>query len=130
VLIHSNNETCFAGPLDAILILRHAATGRYHVAFFEEQPPPGPRQAVDDVQVVRLKSRMHHTAGSDTLEGAGVHVDELNWRRDPAWRAEDAAPASENSRLVAETSRQPGSSPRMEHEKDDTELRFSLLELD
>ena len=117
MLIRNDDGTYIAGPLDALMILHHVGTGRYHAAFFEELALPGPIQDVDDVQIVRLRSNMHHTEGADTLTGACAHVDELknkidvhgnvfrtpvgwdgdpviillrpNWRRDPAWRAED-----------------------------------------
>ena len=122
MLIRDDDATYLAGPLDAILILRHVETGRYHVAFFEERPPPGPSKPIDDVDVVRLMSRMHHTEGSETLDGANVHVDEIkkqidvhgnvfrhpvdwtgahgvvllrsNWLRDPSWQSEEDRPTA------------------------------------
>ena len=53
-------------------------TDRYHAAFFEESPLPGKLKSIEETDVVRLKSKMHHTEGSDTLDGAIKHLDELS----------------------------------------------------
>lgn len=77
MLIDNGDGTYIVGPLDVLCILRHAETGRFHAAFFEEMPMPGPVPPADEVEVIRLKSKMHHTEGSDTLEGAQEHLGEL-----------------------------------------------------
>ncbi|OGH08763.1 MAG: hypothetical protein A2152_00055 [Candidatus Levybacteria bacterium RBG_16_35_6] len=77
MLIENGNGTFTGGPLDAIMILHDVTKGTYHAAFFEEHVMPGPVPDVKDTPFVRLMSRMHHTMGSDTLEGAQKHVDEL-----------------------------------------------------
>ncbi len=55
-------------------------TGTYHSTFFEERPLPGPVASVSDTKLVRLKSKMHHTQGSPTLEGAKEHLAQLRER--------------------------------------------------
>lgn len=65
------------GALDVLMILHHVTKGTYHPAYFVEAPPPGPVQPVDSVEVVRLRSRMHHSTGAPTLEEAQVLFDEL-----------------------------------------------------
>lgn len=77
MLISNGDGTFTAAALDVLMILHHVEAGTYHAAFFEEAPPPGPVQDVADVYVVRLRSKMHHTTGSPTLEGAQQHLDEL-----------------------------------------------------
>jgi hypothetical protein len=77
MLISNGDGTFTAAALDVLLILHHVEAGTYHAAFFEEARPPGPVQDVADVRVVRLRSKMHHTTGASTLEGAQKHLDEL-----------------------------------------------------
>jgi len=77
MLISKGNNTYQGGPLDVLCILHEMHTGRYHAAFFEESPLPGPVKSLHETDVVRLKSKMHHTEGSDTLAGAVVHLEEL-----------------------------------------------------
>jgi hypothetical protein len=78
MLIETEKPGVFtAGALDILCILEDQNTGRFHVAFFEEHPMPGPVPSVEETNPVRLKSRMHHTAGADTLEGAQQHLREL-----------------------------------------------------
>lgn len=66
-----------AGPLDVLCILHDTTVDRYHVAFFEEAPMPGPIGPVEALSAVRLKSRMHHTEGAPTLDGALEHLDTM-----------------------------------------------------
>lgn len=74
----NNGDGTFAGgPLDTLMILHNVKTGRYHSAFFEEHPAPGPVQPTYETQIVHLISKMHHTEGADTLEGAQIHLDKL-----------------------------------------------------
>jgi hypothetical protein len=63
---------------EVILILFDPMKGTYHAALFYEAPFPGPPGAVPNV--ARMRSKMHHTAGAPTLEGAQVHADELSAR--------------------------------------------------
>lgn len=77
MLIPNGDGTFMAGPLDVLCILK-APGGRFHPAFFEEKPFPGPYpERIEDVKMVRLRSVMHHTEGADTLEGALVQIAEL-----------------------------------------------------
>lgn len=77
MLISNGDGTYRAGALDVLMILHHVVAGTYHAAIFEEAPPPGPVQDLGSVRVVRLRSRMHHTTGAPSLEGALAHLDEL-----------------------------------------------------
>lgn len=129
MLIRNDDGTYSAGPLDAILVLHHVQTGRYHAALFLERPFPGPLEPFNEVRIVRLVSRGHHTDGSDTLEGAQDHVDQLkstvdvhgnvfrdpvawdgrqgvvlireNWHRDPSWCPEPPGPRRASSVTAA-----------------------------
>lgn len=77
MLLDNGDGTYMAGPLDVICILQDEDTGRFHAAFFEEHPLPGPVESVEETSTVRLFSRMHHTGGADTLEGAKAHFQQL-----------------------------------------------------
>jgi hypothetical protein len=63
--------------LDVVCILHDETTDRYHAAFFEEKPFPGPVESVDQTNVVRLKSKMHHTSGAKEVNEAIEHLEEL-----------------------------------------------------
>lgn len=78
MMIDKGNGTYEAGPLDVLCILHDVNTGKYHAAFFEESPFPGKVESMEEMEVVRLKSKMHHTAGSETLDGALAHLKELS----------------------------------------------------
>lgn len=78
MMIQNENGTFTGGPLDVLCILNDVTTGRYHAAFFEEKPFPGPVESVKNTDLVRLKSKMHHTEGSDTIEGALEHLVDLS----------------------------------------------------
>jgi hypothetical protein len=61
-------EKPIAGPLDCVYILRDVNTDKYHPCYFEERPFPGP---IDDSKgFFRLKSKMHHTTGFESLSCA------------------------------------------------------------
>jgi len=77
VMVRNENGTVTMGPLDAMFILQHAETRRFHVCLMEECSMPGPVPDVADTKVVRLKSKMHHTTGSDSFEGALEQLKEL-----------------------------------------------------
>lgn len=77
MLLERNDNTFDGGILDVICILHNVNTNRYHVAFFEESPMPGPVQPIEEMIYVRLKSKMHHTVGAATLEGAMKHLEEF-----------------------------------------------------
>lgn len=77
-MIDNGNNTFTAGGLDVLCILHDVNTDRYHAAFFEEHPLPGKVKSMEETDIVRLKSKMHHTVGSDTLEGALEHLKELS----------------------------------------------------
>ncbi|MDO8408156.1 MAG: hypothetical protein Q7S95_02890 [bacterium] len=76
MLIGNNDGTYVAGPADIACIFRLPG-GRYHIAVLEEYPMPGPPKSVDELDFIRLKSKMHHTAGAETLEGAQEHLAQL-----------------------------------------------------
>lgn len=90
MLIEQPDGTYHCGPLDVVCILHDVGKGRFHAAFFEEKPFPGPVPSVAETDIVRLKSKMHHTGGADTLEEALVHlqnlVDQLNCPEPNVWR--------------------------------------------
>ena len=98
MLISNRNGTFNAGELDVLCILHDENTGKYHAAFFEEHPMTGEIKPIEETNPVRLLSKMHHTEGSTTLEGAikhlndlatMIHVPEENIWRDPmAWNGE------------------------------------------
>jgi hypothetical protein len=66
-MLFRNGDGYLGGPLDVMLILHHQAAGTYHPAFFEFAPFPG-TEGNCDVDVVRLRSRMHQTVGVATFE--------------------------------------------------------------
>lgn len=66
-----------AGPLDVLCVLHDTMTDRYHLAFFEEAPTPGPVPPFDEMELVRLKSKMHHTQGAESMAEALLHMDEM-----------------------------------------------------
>ena len=78
MMINNGNGTFTAGGLDVLCILHDVNTDRYHAAFFEEHPLPGEVKSIEETDIVRLKSKMHHTTGSTTLEGALEHLKELS----------------------------------------------------
>src|SRR3989344_3421913 len=75
--IDNGDGTIIGGSLDVLCILHDVQKNRFHAAFFEEHPLPGPIMPMEETKVVRLKSNLHHTGGSDTLEGAREHLQEL-----------------------------------------------------
>ena len=90
MMVVRKDGTIDVGPLDVVCILHDVNTGRYHSAFFEEYPLPGPVKPFNEVEIVRLKSKMHHETGSENLEGAFVHLhdlaDKLNVYADNVWK--------------------------------------------
>lgn len=65
-----------AGEADILCILRLPGE-KYHVAIYEEHPLPGSVEAIDSLEFLRLKSKMHHTLGNDTLAEAQSNAAEL-----------------------------------------------------
>ncbi|MDP3726401.1 MAG: hypothetical protein Q8R36_04365 [bacterium] len=76
MLIENGDNTYLAGPADILCILK-LPTGTFHVAFFEEKPMPGPIRPINELDGIRLKSKMHHTVGGKTLAEAQAHLREL-----------------------------------------------------
>jgi hypothetical protein len=74
MLLANGDGTYTAGPLDVIGILKDASTGRFHACIWLEHPLPG---GGPPSNIVRLKSKMHHTEGAATWEVALKHVQEL-----------------------------------------------------
>lgn len=79
MLIDQGDGTFLAGPADIMCILG-LPSGKFHVAFFEEKPMSGPVRPIEELAVIRLKSKMHHTQGASTLEGAREQIRELRER--------------------------------------------------
>lgn len=63
------------GRFDVLGILKDSSTGRFHACVWLEHPFPGASEPNPDL--IRMKSKLHHTAGADTFEGAVQHVNEL-----------------------------------------------------
>lgn len=80
MLIQESKTTFIGGSLDVICILHNIESSTYHAAFFQEQSLTGPIKSVRETDVVRLRSKMHHTKGSTTLEEAIAEVDNLSVR--------------------------------------------------
>lgn len=76
MLIENDDKTYTAGPLDVLCILHLEEAATYHPAFLEESPPPGPIQSPEEMKVVRLRSKIHHTTGFKTLEEAQRNLNE------------------------------------------------------
>jgi hypothetical protein len=92
MMIEQDNGLYTGGPLDVWCILHNVKANTYHFAFRVERPMPGPIGNVEDLSFVRLKSKMHHTAGDATLEAAKdrlkderkkIAVDDSNVWSDP-----------------------------------------------
>lgn len=77
MLILKGDGTYDGGPLDVILILGNVHTKKFHVALFEESPFPGPVPDIQNMKVVRLKSKMHHTGGATDWAEAQIQMDDL-----------------------------------------------------
>jgi hypothetical protein len=69
-----------------IATLRNSKTGRWHPILFREEPLPGPAP-----EVVRHKSRGHHTEGFESQEAADDHS------------RNELAPRVEGARLALDT---------------------------
>jgi len=66
-----------AGMFDVLVIAKDSETGRYHPMFLDHRPFAGaPPDDPLDYKAIRLKSKMHHTAGFDDREGAETFVRE------------------------------------------------------
>lgn len=76
MMLRNDDGTYEMGPFDVLGILKDSSTGRFHACVWLEHPFPGVPDPNPDL--IRLKSKMHHTAGADTFEGALVHVQELH----------------------------------------------------
>jgi hypothetical protein len=78
MLIERRDNTFDTGVKDVICILKNINTGRYHAAFFEESPMPSQGNTpLNELEFIRLKSKMHHTVGADTIDEALKHVVEM-----------------------------------------------------
>lgn len=74
MFIKSADGACTSGPLDVILIYHNVNEGTFHPAVYMEAPMPGPVPDVGEASFVRLRSRMHHTAGFASLEEAQENI--------------------------------------------------------
>ena len=101
MLVSNGDGTYLGGPLDVICVLQDETTGLFHACFMEEHPMPGPVVPANEVTVVRLKSKMHHTTGAWTFEegveqarelAASIHLADENLMLDAPWEW-DGAPA-------------------------------------
>ena len=76
MLIGNGDGTFLCGPWDVIVIYQHHTDGTFHPAFYQESPMPG--AGGDGVEnLIRLKSKMHHTDGFATLEEAQASARDL-----------------------------------------------------
>lgn len=78
MLISNGDGTYTAGSYDVLGIVKNTDTGRFHVYFWEERPPPGPYDPSPNI--VRLRSKMHHTEGAETFDIALEHVRQIQER--------------------------------------------------
>ena len=76
MLIENGDGTFIGGQGDVICILE-LPTGTFHTAFFEEHPLPGQNKSLAEEDFLRLKSRMHRTEGSKTLEEEQLKLEEM-----------------------------------------------------
>lgn len=76
MFIRQKGNTLVGGEADIMCIIELPA-GTFHVALFEERPLPGPVKPIRELDFIRLKSKMHHTTGAKTLEGAQEHAREM-----------------------------------------------------
>jgi hypothetical protein len=76
MMLRNEDGTYDMGRFDVLGILKDTSTGRFHACLWLEHPLPGVPEP--DPELVRLKSKMHHTVGADTFEGAVEHVKELH----------------------------------------------------
>lgn len=77
MLIATGDGKFAADPKDILVILFHPGTKRFHVAFFEWKPLPGEMSRETPLEVVRLRSKMHHTTGAETFEESLRHLAEM-----------------------------------------------------
>jgi len=70
MLIYKVEKSMYAGNLDVICIIQLLPEGRFHTMVLCENPLPGPIIPTDQLEFIRLKSKMHHTTGFSTLEEA------------------------------------------------------------
>lgn len=67
-----------AGPYDVISMVKDTSTGRYHLYMLYESRMPGLEDTdPDQLRVIRLKSKMHHTEGAATYEDALEQLAEM-----------------------------------------------------
>ena len=76
MLIPKGGGTFAAGKADVLCILKLPA-GTYHVAFFEEHPMSGPIKPIEELEFIRLESKMHHTDGALTITEAQEHLKQM-----------------------------------------------------
>jgi len=149
-MLNNGNGTFTGGPLDKIIILRDINTGRFHVCFMEEMPFPGPIKEVELTEIVRLKSKMHHTEGTATIDEAKVEmakmkaklvlppenydIDPVDWDGIipivavvPNWRL--GTPKVAQLDPVVESPSEP-KKPEAKKDPADADSRFSWLEVD
>lgn len=73
MMIPKDDGTYITGPFDVIGILHDTAKERFHACLWVDHPLPGGSPP----GVVRLKSKLHHTEGSESFEGAVQHAHEM-----------------------------------------------------
>lgn len=76
MLIPKEDGSYLGGPADVICIVKVPA-GTFHVSFWEECPMPGPVLPIEELEFIRIKSKMHHTQGAPTLEAAQSQLHEM-----------------------------------------------------
>ncbi|KKN07678.1 hypothetical protein LCGC14_1064510 [marine sediment metagenome] len=81
MLMEKGDGTFTGGQGDVICILE-LPEGTFHTAFFEEHPMSGQVKPIADEDFLRLKSKMHRTEGSETLEEEQSKLDEMRAKID------------------------------------------------
>ena len=79
MLVYGDNKTAIAGPLDVMFIYHRLPTDTFHPVIYEESPFPGELRPVEELALVRLKSKGHHTQGAPTFAEAQRLLDELRY---------------------------------------------------
>jgi len=83
MLVQRSDGTFTCSIYDVLVILRDSNTGRFHVTFFEWCPFPGElSKDTQQITVIRLRSKMHHTTGASTFLDALVHLADMRKKLD------------------------------------------------
>jgi|SRR5688572_847337 len=99
MMIPKGDGTYATGPRDVLGILHDTARERFHACLWEERPLPGGHPP----GFVRLESKIHHTEGSPSFEGALEHVrtmrEKIDVLEDNVWTQRDRVVAQNFDKL-------------------------------